>query len=299
MPMDLNRVHAFVQVVEKGSFTAAAQSLGVPKSSISRSVSRLEQDLGVTLLRRTTRTSTLTEAGIAYYERARAAVQQLVEAADVAGDANEPRGVVRLTAPVDLSGRFLTEPLARFLREYPRIQLDLLLTGRQVDLVGEGVDLAIRAGRLSDSTLIARRIGATPLAMFASQDYLERRGRPRKLADLSRHDCLMFRATNMRARWTLESPRGEESVEVQGPISADEMSFLFHAAAVGLGIAILPVSIAKPGVDGGRIERVLPDYGVRGGSIYLVHPAMKHLPRRVQLLRDFLMTELKGLQLLE
>ena len=293
--MDLNRVHAFVQVVEKGSFTAAAQSLGLPKSSVSRSVSRLEQDLGVTLLRRTTRTSTLTDAGAAYYERARAAVQQLVEAADAASEAvDEPRGVVRLTAPVDVGGRMLTEPLVRFVRENPRIQLDLILTGRQVDLVAESVDLAVRAGRLADSSLIARRIGAVPLGLFASPDYLARAGKPKRLADLARHACVLFRASAMHTRWTLEGPRGEEAVEVAGPINCDEMSFAVHAAQLGVGVAILPIALAQPGVDEERLVRVLPELGVRGGAIYLVHPAMKHLPRRVQLLRDFLMTELKA-----
>jgi len=293
--MDLNRVHAFVQVVEKGSFTAAAQSLGLPKSSVSRSVSRLEQDLGVTLLRRTTRTSTLTDAGVAYYERARAAVQQLVEAADAASDAgDEPRGVVRLTAPIDVSGRMLTEPLVRFVREHPRIHLDLVLTARQVDLVAEGIDLAVRAGRLADSTLIARRIGATPVALFASPEYLARRGRPKKLADLARHDCVLFRGNGMRSRWTLDGPRGEESVEVQGPISADEMQFVVNATDLGAGVAMLPVGLAQASLDAGRIVRVLPELSQRGGSIYVVHPSMKHLPRRVALLRDFLLAELKA-----
>lgn len=287
--MDLNHVSVFVQVVDKGGFTAAAAAVGLPKSSVSRSVARLEQDLGVTLLQRTTRTVALTDAGKVYYERARAAVQQLTEAGDVASDAgDEPRGLIRLTAPVDASGGLLVAPLARFLQLYPKIELDLILTGRTLDLIAEGIDLAVRAGRLADSSLIAKKVAASSLGLFASAEYLERRGKPKKLADLARHDCIVYRNET---RWTLQGPRGAESVDVQPRIRSDELGFLTQAVGQGIGIALLPKMRTAP------VERalvpVLPELSVHGAALYLVHPAMKHLPRRVQLLRDFLFEELK------
>jgi DNA-binding transcriptional LysR family regulator len=289
--MDLNHVSLFVHVVEKGGFTAAADAVGLPKSSVSRSVARLEQDLGVTLLRRTTRSVTLTDAGKVYYERARVAVQQLAEAGDVVSDAGEePRGLIRVTAPIDVTGGLLAEPLARFLATYPKIELDLVLTGRTVDLVAEGIDLAVRAGRLADSSLIAKKVVNSSLGLFAAPSYLARRGTPRRLADLERHDCIVYRGET---RWTLEGPRGVESVDVRPRLRCDELSFIVHAASQGVGIALLP-RVGPPRSLDPRLVPVLPDLAMQGGALYLVHPAMRHLPRRVQLLRDFLFDELRA-----
>jgi DNA-binding transcriptional LysR family regulator len=286
--MDLNHVHLFVRVVEHGGFTAAARAHGLPTSSVSRGVARLEQDLGVTLLRRTTRTVTLTDAGRLYYERARAAVHELTEAGDVASDAgDEPRGLIRMTAPIDAGGSLLAAPLARFLAAHPRITLDLILTGRNVDLIAEGVDLAVRAGRLADSSLIVKKVLSSTLGMYAARSYLARRGAPRRLADLARHDCVVYRGMT---RWTLQGPRGNQSVDVTPRLNCDEMAFVVPAIAQGIGIGLLPLPF--PGKPADLIP-VLPELSIGGGALYLVHPPMRHLPRRVQLLRDFLFEELK------
>jgi DNA-binding transcriptional LysR family regulator len=291
--VDLNRVNVFVQVIEKGSFTAAALGLGLPKSSVSRSIAGLEQELGVTLLRRTTRKLTLTDAGQLFFERARNAVYELHEASQTVSDTgDEPRGLVRMTAPSDI-GRTLAEPLARFLREHPKIQIDLLLTGRTVDLVAEKIDLALRAGKLADSTLIAKKVGASVVALYASPDYLAQRGRPRRVADLAGHDCVLYRGGGNSQRWNLDGPRGGAAVEVRGPLSCDEMSFVQAALEQGLGIGMLPTPLARLSVDAGRLAPVLPEYSLGGGAVYLVHPAMRHLPRRVSLLRDALFTALR------
>ncbi|MCA9673922.1 MAG: LysR family transcriptional regulator [Kofleriaceae bacterium] len=290
--MDLNRVRLFVEVVDRGSFTAAAAALGLPKSSVSRGVAALEEDLGVTLLRRTTRQLTLTDSGKAYVERARLALQELLEAGDAASDAgDEPRGLVRLTAPVDLSGG-LAEVIAGFLGEHPQIRIDLILTARTVDLVAEGVDLALRAGRLQDSTLIARRIADGALGLFASPAYLSRRGHPRKVDDLRRHACIVYRGG---ARWSLQGPRGATaSVDVAGPLSCDELSFVVYGAEQALGIGLLPYSAVAAAVHAGRLVAVLPGWTTSGGGLWLVHPPMRHLPRRVALLRDALIAGMKS-----
>src|SRR5258708_17286374 len=177
--MDYNAIRLFVRVVESRSVTAAAEALGREKSSVSRAVARLESDLGVRLLQRTTRKLALTDAGQAFYERVRTSVAGVDEAANAVRElGSEPRGVVRMTAPPDVDVLGLGEVIAEFVERHPAIQVDVSMSSRQVDLVAEGFDLALRAGRLMDSSLVARRIGSADLAMFASPQYLKRRGRP-------------------------------------------------------------------------------------------------------------------------
>lgn len=287
--IDYNDVALFVRVVETGSFTKAAEALGLQKSSVSRAVSRLEDGLGARLLQRTTRRLGLTDAGQLFYERARGAVAGVDEAASLVLDSgSEPRGLVRLTAPPDAHALGLAEGVAQFVARYPAIQVDLVLTGRVVDLVTDGVDLAVRAGRLADSTLVARRVGSTDLALFAAASYLDRRGRPASPTALAPHDCVLFRARGGRATWNLVGPDGEEVVEVQGPISADDFAFVARAAIAGAGIALLPVTVAADAVRRGELESLLHLYRVAGGPLHVVLPSSIFVPSRVALLRDFL-----------
>jgi DNA-binding transcriptional LysR family regulator len=293
--IDLNRVAAFVRVVDAQSFTAAAKLLGVPKSSVSRALSKLEQDLGVTLLRRTTRRLSLTEAGTLYLGHAREALQLLSDARNAVVEADEePRGTVRLTAPADPTGRMLAVPIARFLRQYPHIHVELIITPRHVDLVEEGIDLALRAGKLDDTALVGKRIDAEPLKLYAAPSYLAERGTPRRLKDLVRHDCVLFRGVRGAARWSLSSPRGSESVTVRGPVNADDFPLVARFACEGLGIALLPRILATPALLAGELEAILPHYQANtGGALYLVYPASRQLPQRVRLLRDFLFEALR------
>lgn len=293
--MDYNDIPLFLHVVESGGFTAAARALGREKSAVSRSVTRLEDELGVRLLQRTTRKLALTDAGQAFYDRVRGAVAGVDEAASAVRElGSAPRGLVRVTAPGDSWAIGLPVSIARFVAKYPGIHVEMMLTARTVDLVGEGIDLAIRAGKLTDSTLIARRIGGTQLLLFAAPDYLRRRGKPKTLADLSTHDCVLHRArASGKSTWTLTGPNGEETTEVQGAISADEMAFIAQVIAAGAGIGLLPVELARPLAERNEIELVLPDYGVTGGGLFIVMPSATFLPARVVLLRDFLVKELE------
>lgn len=291
--MDLNDAAHFARVVELGSFTKAAAALGLPKSSVSRSVARLEGDLGVRLLQRTTRRLGLTDAGQAFFERVRGAISGLDEAASAVQElGGEPRGVVRLTAPPDAYTIGLPEALAEFHEKYPQIHVELGLTSRTVDMVAEGFDIAVRGGRLADSTLIARKIGTSDARLFASPRYLERRGAPKTLADLATHDAVMYRAKNGRITWHLTGPDGDVSVEVKGPMSADEMSFVARAAAAGLGVALLPITVAHRFYDDGELLPVLTDYRVTGAVLSVVLPSTIYLPARVALLRDHLVAHL-------
>ncbi len=293
--IDLSNIAVFVRVVEEESFTAAAQALGLPKSSVSRSVARLEEELGVRLLQRTTRRLSLTEAGTSFFQSVRTALASVDDAARAAADlGTEPRGTVRLTAPVDLGG-LIAEPLGRFVRKYPQIHLDLVLTARLVDLVREGFDLAIRASRLADSSLVARKVGLFGSGLYASPAYLRKRGHPRALSDLAEHECLLFRARGDTASWPLRGPKGEQHITVRGSISVDDLSFIVSAAVAGLGIGYLPFALVAPPLAEKKLVRVLPEFSWVFSDLSLVMPTGRHIPARVALLRDFLADELKRL----
>jgi len=296
--MDLNSVHVFARVVELESFTAAAQQLGLPKSSVSRTVTRLEEELGVRLLQRTTRKLHLTEAGQTYFERARVALLSLEEAARAATDLSaEPRGTVRFSAPPDLGTLNLADLVTRFVRKYPRVHVEISLSSRYVDLVAEGFDLALRAGKLSDSSLVARKIGSDSLGIYASASYLRKRGRPKTLADLAQHDCVLFRGSNGKCEWRLSGPQGEKRVTVRGPVNVDEMAFVQQAVNAGLGIALLPsIAVRLAGARGMPLPvHLFPDHAAGGGDLNVVSPSARFLPASVTAFRDFLSAELTAL----
>lgn len=291
--MDYNDIPLFVRVVEAGSFTRAAAALGREKSSVSRSIARLEDDLGVRLLQRTTRRLSLTDVGHAFYERVRGAVSGVEEAASAAQDLGaEPRGVVRVNGPPDIDSLGVPELLAEFSSMYPKIHVELSVSPRAVDIVGEGYDLAIRGGKLVDSSLVARRVGSTDFAIFGSPGYLDRKGRPRTLADVAKHPCVLIRGHAGRSTWTLTGPNGDESVEVSGPMSVDHLAFAARAVAAGVGLGLLPVALVRSFARIGPLEVVLRDYSAKGGALFIVLPSSAFVPARVALLRDFLVERL-------
>jgi len=291
--MDLNRVALFVRVVETSSFTAAARSLGLRKSSVSRGVARLEEELGVRLLERTTRSLRLTDAGRAYFERVRDALSFVGEAtAQVQEMGHEPQGVVRVTAVPAFATRFLADIIVQFVRRYPKIRVEFVLTSQSVDLVEQGIDIAFRSGRLKDSSLVVRKLVPSDFHVLAAPAYLQRRGTPKELRELSRHDCLLYRPEAGKSIWRLTGPKGDESVEVTGPVAADDLPFLTQAAQAGAGIALLPVLSTATRVERGELVRVLPEYAMSGGALYIVSPSARHRLARVRVLHDFLITHL-------
>lgn len=274
----------FVEVVRQGSFSAAARHLGMPKSSVSRRVAHLERALGVELLTRTTRQLRLTEAGTDLYERVAPALDRLEDAArSMEERQTTPRGLLRVTAPMDLNHDFLAEMVGAFVQRHPDVRVDVLITNRVVDLVGEGVDVAIRAGRVMDSaSLVARRLGSSDLGLFAASPYLARRGVPMSVQELGQHDCVLFRSRGGVSRWDLQGPGGEESVDVRGPISADDFTFVQAAVRAGAGIGLIPLALAPQG----ELVRVLSTHFISGGGTYLVYPRARHLPAALAAFRD-------------
>jgi DNA-binding transcriptional LysR family regulator len=290
--MNLNRVATFVRVVEAGTFTAAATRLQLPTSSVSRSVAKLEKDLGIVLLERTTRRISLTDAGRAYYERAREAVAGLDEATVLAGEAaREPSGVVHVAAPPEMAGKLATL-VGAFVRRHPKIHVDVITTARGAELVGAEVDIAIVLGRLEDSALIVRKLGTTVHRLYAAASYIERRGQPRTVADLARHDAVLYRGTAGHATWELVGPRGPEIVEVKGPLSGDSIQFVLDAVAGGHGIGLLPEQcLVHSSSPVAPMVLVLPKFASVGAVQSLVHPS-RYLPKRVMLFREFLAEQL-------
>jgi DNA-binding transcriptional LysR family regulator len=299
--LDLNQVTAFVRVMESGSFTAAARTLGLPKSSVSRRVSALEKSLRVRLLQRGTRKLVLTEAGRLYFERARASLAGLADASAAATEmSQEIAGPIRFTAGGDNTG-LIARLVSEFLGRYPKVQLDVVLTPRRVDLVTEGFDLALRAGPLIDSSLVVRRLGRSDQGLFASRAYLRKAGKPQQVSDLTRHRFVLFGEPHERGQLRLTGPRGEETVKVEGPLVVHEMSFTADAIAAGVGIGLVPevyfgwAMTGQPRAIRRDLVRVLPDYRVTGAEVSLVSPPTAYEPARVGLLRDFLAERLRPL----
>jgi DNA-binding transcriptional LysR family regulator len=295
--MDLNLLTVFEAVARTASFSAAARELGLPKSSVSRGVSRLEADLGVQLLFRTTRHVAPSAAGTALYDRVAPLLRSVRSALGELPEREEaPSGDLRVTAPVDLGILFLAEVVTRFTARYPHVTVDLHLTGRVVDLVAEGFDVALRvAASLKDSTLIVRRAAPIAVQLFASPVYLARRGVPRSEADLAEHDFVAFRTGPQRLR--LAGPREAVGVAPRSRIVCDDLLFVRDALRAGAGIGLLPAFVAEADVAAGALVRVLPRYERASGHLHIVTPAAKHVPPKVTAFRDLVLEILKARRL--
>jgi DNA-binding transcriptional LysR family regulator len=288
--MDYNRAALFVRVVRAGSFTAAAAQVRLPKSSVSRSVQHLEAELGARLLQRTTRKLTLTDVGHAFYETVVSAVGAMDEAEEGAREHDiEPSGLVKLAGPPD---QILAEALADFSRRYPRIRVEASLAARRVDLVAEGFDMAVRGGPLADSSLVVRRIGTTKLILVASPKFLRKRGHPKTLAELTRYDFVLYRAVAGRSKLKLTGPTGEAEVEVRGQINADDMAFCRWAIEAGAGIGLQPIPVVVDSIAEGKLRQVLPEWSLPGSPVNVLLPTTRYVPRRVALLRDYLVEKM-------
>jgi DNA-binding transcriptional LysR family regulator len=279
--MDLNEIAVFTTVVRAGSFTAAAKTLAMPKSTVSRKVSDLEERLNARLLQRTTRKLSLTDAGRTLFDYGTRVVNELQAAESaVRSLQDKPRGLLRVTAGLNQS--WLGDIVADYLKRNPEVQVELLCTGRSVDLVEERFDLGIRAGVLADSSLVARRIASVTWLLVATPAYLKKRRRPRTPEDLKQHDCLVFGASSTIGNVRLD--RGEESVQV--PITArlvvSDFDILYAAATAGLGIGLLPAFRCIADLRARRLERVLHDWNTPSTPIHVVYPTARHLSAKVK-----------------
>lgn len=293
-PMHLDEIEAFVRVVEAGSFTAAAKHLGLPKSTLSRALTRLEEATHARLLRRTTRSIALTESGRRFFDQVAPHVGGLRDAMTVLFDEeDQPKGLLRMTLPVDMGEAILADIITKFVARYPGIEVHVDATGRVVNLVEEGYDVAIRASsKLRDSSLVARKVGVTDLHLFAAPSYLARRGTPKTAEDLEGHDLVLFQAPGSRE----ESPDlrvGDKRLAAR--LVTSEFAFLRATLTAGAGIGLLPSFHASGDCSDGRLVRVLPDFSRPGGAVYILYPSGRHVPKKVTLFRDFLLESFANL----
>ncbi|MDH4124742.1 MAG: LysR family transcriptional regulator [Gammaproteobacteria bacterium] len=289
-------LQAFVAVVETGSFTAAADRLETAKSAVSRRISALEERLGVQLLRRTTRQLNVTDAGRSFYEQGVRVLADLDEAeSSVLKEHGELRGTLRVALPLTFGIRHMHEPIAAFSRLHPQLRFDLNLDDRRIDLVEEGIDVALRIGRLPDSSLIARRLFEVRSVVCGSPDYFKQHGIPATLADLKNHNCLIYGNLAEPNKWVCRDSNGKSiRIDVAGTMTANNGDFLNAASAQGLGIALQPTFIAGELMRRGELIPVLTNYEWPVSAAYAVYPATRHLSRRVRELIDFLVEYFSG-----
>ena len=282
----LDQMEAFIRVVDAGSFTAAAQQWGRSKAVVSKYINALEDRLGVELLRRTTRSLSVTEAGRTYRKRCADILGEIESLeASVRQDIAAPRGPLRVTAPPGLAAHYLDVMTSGFLTRYPEVTLDLDLTHRMVDLIEDNIDIAIRVTDPRDSSLVARRIAPTAILAVASPDYLRRCGTPKKPADLRDHDCIVDTNFRDQQRWRFRSRRSggkTETVSVDGPLRVNHPDAVREIAEAGLGVALVPDFVAREALEAGRLREVLPGRVAFQWSILAVYPRRKYLPARVR-----------------
>ena len=287
--MDLNELVVFAKVAETRSFTAAAAELGLPKSTVSRKIAQLEERLGARLLQRTTRKLALTEVGAAYFERCTRIVADITAADRIVTDAQAtPRGLVRVSAPVDLASTFLGEVLADFSRAYPEILLELDATDRIVDLIDDGIDVGIRVGPLPESSLVARRLA--PLCAFAvaSPAYLAKAGTPTTAAEFATHPAAMFLPNGRRAPWSVAAPDGEVAEVGEVRLGSSSMLAVVQATLAGAGVSVLPDFYVARHITQGRLTRLLPTFVGDRRELFAVYPSTRNLAPRVRAFIDHL-----------
>lgn len=287
MIRDLDGMQTFVEVVERGGFTAAAKRLGISKSIASRRVTKLETALGSRLLNRTTRGMALTDIGQAFFERCRTLLSELEAACeDATGQGSEVSGLLRIAAPTVLGRPLIAPVVARLMRTHPRLRFDIALDERIVDLVGSGFDLAVRSGALPDSRLIARRLAWLRGHIVASPDYLRRHGCPQQPGDLAVHVCMEHSELGPPGHWRFEADGF--TVPIAQRLRVNSFDTLFELALSGAGMAILPTFVGVAELATGRLLRVLPEHEILGRELHAVSPPARRLSPKVKLLLDSL-----------
>jgi DNA-binding transcriptional LysR family regulator len=279
---DLDNILIFVKVAQFESISRAARSLGMPISTVSRRLSVLESELGVSLLRRTTRRVTLTPQGREYFNQCQEPLTLLQEAERVlTGAQTKPEGLLRITAPVILSQDPFLSFISRFLKEHPRIRIDLFITNAYLDLVAENIDAAIRFGELQDSSVVATRLGKSIRYVVAAPEYLRGRKLPAEPADLTRHDCVMLNAKNSETDWDLVNGRKKARVHVSGPVSSRDFNSASTFVYRGHGVGLLPSTYCDTPLAEGKLVRLLPQWTSPQIPVFSVYPSRKFLPARL------------------
>lgn len=289
---DLNDLQFFAIVVDHGGYAAAERALGIPKSRLSRRVSQLEADLGVRLLQRSTRKFAVTDMGQSVYRHAQGMLAEAQAAREAVDSASaEPRGLVKISAPVTLAEDMLGKLMPAFMAAYPLVRLQLHVSNRRVDVISEGFDVALRVRTKldDDGELVMRRFGQIRELLVASPAYLRSRGRPGSPTELARHATLSMSEEESKQRWTLHGPDGAiERVEIQPMLMSHDFPLLMASAKAGLGIALVPETVCADAVRAGELELVVPAWHLPQGICHAVFPSRRGLLPAVRVLIDFL-----------
>ncbi|POP54496.1 LysR family transcriptional regulator [Zhongshania marina] len=286
-----------IKVIEKGSFSAAANTLGLSKSHVSRKISELENHLGSKLINRTTRKLVLTDTGRVYYNRCREIAEQIDDVEQmVLASQTEPRGKLRISVAGAFGERYIAPAAASFMATHKQLQIELEFSNRNVDIVEEGYDLAIRAGVLEDSSLVARRIASRNLILCASRHYFDEHGTPNSISSLKDHNCLL----GSRKHWRLYDPenRWHLDVAVQGTWRSNNGYALLSAVQQGIGIAQLPEFYVHNELAAGRLIEIMSAFKPRDMAVWAVYPSRRHLSPKVRLFIDYLITEIEQIEYL-
>jgi len=289
-------MNTFIRVVESGTISAAADKLGVAKSAVSRRLKELEEHLGVELFHRTTRSMNLTDTGRGFYERSARILADLDEAESAAAQEHgELRGTLRVALPLSFGLHHMSAPISEFARRHPKVRFELDLNDRRVDLIEEGADVALRVGRLRDSSLIARKLFDARTVVIASPAYIAEHGAPQTPADLAGHDCLVYSNLPNPRRWVCRDAEGlAHEVEVDAVMSVSSGDFVCEQAIRGHGIAMQPTFIAGEAVARGDLVPLLTDYEWPVTPAWAVYPPTRHLSYRVREFIDFLVDTFAG-----
>jgi DNA-binding transcriptional LysR family regulator len=295
--MDVNDILVFVRVAQAGSFSKASKLLGMPVSTVSRRVAELESQLGIPLLLRTTRSLKVTDLGKAYLEHGQAIASELEKAQAIVSSLQSiPQGTLKITTTPDFGNFFLGKLISEFLKAHPRVRAEVVLTERVVDLIGEGFDLAIRMGELADSSLIARRIGNIDMQLYASPEFLSKRGEPKNCKELSNFECILFTGDEETHQWKLKGPKNETIVQVTSRVLSNDMALIRELAISGQGIALMPHFLCTEDVKQGRLRIVLKDWIQATDPIHVVYPGQRFLLPKVRVFVEHLIRACSNIQ---
>jgi DNA-binding transcriptional LysR family regulator len=281
--LDLNEILLFSKIVETHGISAAAAQLGLPKSTVSRKLSQLEERLGVRLVQRTTRKLSLTDVGQAYYDRLRGAMADIIAAEQTVSDMqSSPRGLLRVTAAVDFSERVMGDVISSFGRAYPDVSVELIANDQVVDLVDDGFDVGIRFGPLTESSLTARRLGTFRWCLCAAPSYLKANGVPQSIADLQDHRRVLFAPTSKVQRWRLVNGRDKHDFQRPAQIVSNSFAVVRDALVNGAGIGVCSEFLIPAELDSGTLVRVLPRWSYSGNEVFVVYPSRRHIAPKLK-----------------
>jgi DNA-binding transcriptional LysR family regulator len=289
----LDGLKTVIAVVETNSFTAASDRLGMSKALVSKYVGEVETKLGIRLFNRTTRKIALTDAGRRYYEQSIILLEQYSVLIDnVTGEQSNPSGLLKISAPVTFGEMQLSAILPKFLKLYPELKIELVLTNGAIDMLEEGIDVRLRIGGLDDSNMIARHLKTFPLVLSASPEYIKQHGLPKTPKEVAEHKCIIDSNFRIGTQWPIISPDGvAETISVISSVAANSPQAVREIAIAGGGIAMCPEFIVEDAINDGRLITILPEYSTLEFGLFAIYPHRKYVAKKVRCFIDFMLKE--------